>query len=251
MKSIAIVTGASSGLGKEFVKQIDARFASIDEIWVIARRKERLEAYEAYIATSLKVLDFDISLKENTDKLAELLESENVKIKMLVNCAGFGLIGSFEALDMDEQAEMIDLNVKALTVITKICIPYMAYAGRIINVASSAAFLPQPDFAVYAATKAYVLNFSRALSNELKKHFVYVTAVCPGPVNTEFFDRTEKQEKIAWYKKSVMAESADVVKKALDDSMTGKTVSVYGRVMRMFRILCKVVPHEIILKFMK
>ncbi len=250
MKNIAIVTGASSGLGKEFVKQIDARFASMDEIWVIARRKERITDYEAYIATPLKILDYDLCDNSSMDKLKNLLETENVKIKMLVNCAGFGLIGKVEELDAYDQGSMVELNVKALTVLTRICLPYMTYAGRIINVASSAAFLPQPGFAVYAATKSYVLSFSRALARELKKECIYVTAVCPGPVNTEFFDIAEKQSKMAWYKKYTIVEAPEVVKKAIDDSMARKTVSVYGRVMRAFRVMAKFIPHEIMLKFL-
>ncbi|MBE5939882.1 MAG: SDR family NAD(P)-dependent oxidoreductase [Lachnospiraceae bacterium] len=248
MKSIAIITGASSGMGKEFAKQIDARFISIDEIWVVARRKDRLEALKTQLATPVRILDYDICKDESIDKINELLASENIRIKMLVNNAGMGLIGNFHTSADFEQINIIDLNIRALTKLTKICLPYMSYNGRIINIASSAAFLPQPGFAVYAASKSYVLTFSRALARELKDEYIYVTAVCPGPVETEFFEVAEKDNALVWYKKFFMAKSKNVVKKALDDSMARKHVSVYGRSMRIFRILCKIIPHEIIIK---
>ena len=124
----------------------------------------------------------------------------------------------------------------------------MARNGRIIQYASSAAFLPQPGFAVYAATKAFVLSYSRALNAELAKKGICVTAVCPGPVKTEFFSIAETTGTMPLYKKLTMADPKKVVKKAIFDSMMGKSVSVYGIPMKMFRLLCKAVPHSWILK---
>ena len=146
---------------------------------------------------------------------------------------------------------MVDLNCKALTILTKELIPFMAYNSRIINIASSAAFLPQKNFAIYAATKSYVLSFTRALNQEIKHQGIRCTAVCPGPSDTEFFDIALKNSKsIPFYKNMLMADAEKIVDKAISDSIMCKEVSVYGVAMNMFRALAKMLPHGIILKFM-
>ena len=132
---------------------------------------------------------------------------------------------------------------------TKISLPYMAKRSNIINIASSAAFMPQPNFAVYAASKSYVLSFSRALHQELKKHGVIVTAVCPGPVNTEFFDIAESYTKTKGYKVILRVNAKNVVALALKDAKKGRTVSTYGFVMKAFRVATKIVPHGWIVPF--
>ncbi len=172
-------------------------------------------------------------------------------MKILVNAAGYGKIGAVGETDMGEECGMVRLNCEALCAVTHLVLPYMSFNSRIIQYASAAAFLPQPGFAVYAATKAFVLSYSRALGAELKKREIYVTAVCPGPVKTEFFDIAETNAVIPLYKKLVMANPRKVVKKALKDSMAGKSVSVYGIVMKAFRLLTKAVPHRWILAAME
>ncbi len=127
----------------------------------------------------------------------------------------------------------------------------MSPNSRILQFASSAAFLPQPKFAVYAATKAFVLSYSRALGAELRGRGIYVTAVCPGPVDTEFFDIAETTGQIPLYKRLVMANPRKVVRKALTDSYMGRSVSVYGVAMKAFRVLCKVLPHELVMGILK
>ena len=143
---------------------------------------------------------------------------------------------------------MIDLNCHALTEMTYFCIPYMKKNSRIIQLASSAAFLPQPDFAVYAASKSYVYSFSRALARELAPRKIYVTAVCPGPVDTPFFDIAEKSGSMLGIKKLTIAKADKVVRQAIADSYKKKENSVYSRVIRSFELLAKVVPHSVILK---
>lgn len=164
-----------------------------------------------------------------------------------MNGAGFGKIGGTEDLALDEETGMIDVNCRALTAVTRLVLPYMSENSRILQFASAAAFLPQPRFAVYAATKAFVLSHSRALAMELKPRQICVTAVCPGPVKTEFFDIAETTGEIPLYKRLVMADPKKVVKKALRDSMMGKTVSVYGALMKAFFVLAKIFPHDVIL----
>ena len=151
---------------------------------------------------------------------------------------------------MESESSMIRLNCEALCAVTHMVLPYMNNNSRIVQFASSAAFLPQPKFAIYAATKSFVLSYSRALGAELKDRKIYVTAVCPGPVDTEFFDIAETTGQVPIYKKIVMANPRKVVQKALMDSYMGKNISVYGITMKAFHVLCKTVPHPWILSGM-
>ena len=146
---------------------------------------------------------------------------------------------------------MVALNCQALCAVTRLVLPYMAKNGRIIQFASAAAFLPQPGFAVYAATKSFVLSYSRALNSELKPRGICVTAVCPGPVKTEFFDIAETTGTIPLYKRLVMARPEKVAALALRESMMGKTVSVYGPLMKAFFLLSKILPHSLLLSIME
>ncbi len=246
---IAIITGASSGMGREFVKLIDRKLMCIDEIWVIARRKERLEQLKERTEIPLVLMEMDLTDKEQRLRLREILKEKQPQVKMLINCAGYGKIGLYEDIPAEDISGMIELNCLALTSVTYEVLPYMTKKSRIINLASSAAFLPQPKFAIYAATKSYVLSFSRALHEEVKKNGIFVTAVCPGPVRTEFFDIAQMTGEVAFYKKIMMANPTKVVEQALRDSLKGKTVSVYGGMMKAFRILCKFLPHQWLMKF--
>ena len=155
-----------------------------------------------------------------------------------------------EEIDEKTQLEMIDTNCRSLTRMTKICLPYLTKGSRVVNIASAAAFCPQPSFAVYAATKSYVLSFSRALRAELEDREIYVTAVCPGPAKTEFFDIAESTGVIPLYKRLVMANPKRVVQKAIRDSIAGREISVYGITMKAFRLLCKMMPHRLLLAVM-
>ena len=248
-KKIAIVTGASSGMGRECVIQLADRFAGLEEIWVIARRGRRLDKLAGKVPVPLRVLELDLQEELVFAELEEKLEGEDPEVKILVNGAGFGKIGCTEDLQLDEETGMIDVNCRALTAVTRLVLPYMSKNSRILQFASAAAFLPQPRFAVYAATKAFVLSYSRALAAELKKREIYVTAVCPGPVETEFFGIALDGGKLAPIKKLTMADPKRVVKKALLDSMKGKRISVYGPWMKAFYVLCRIVPHEILMGF--
>ena len=244
---IAVVTGASSGLGREFARQISARYSKFDEIWLIARRTERLEEVADEIKLTSRVISLDLSSNDELLSLKELLEENTPDIKLLVNCAGFGKSGSFDELDYDEQLGMIDINCRALTAVTKLCLPYISSNSRIIELASAAAFMPQPDFAVYAATKAYVLNFSKAINKELKPKKITVTAVCPGPVDTEFFDIAGKNVKPL--KRMVMAKPENVVEQAIKDAALGNELSIYGRTMKLAHVAGRFLPHRLLMKF--
>ncbi len=249
MKNIAVVTGASSGMGEKYVDVLCNNKKQFDEIWVIARREEKLISLrEKYNEQNIKILKLDL-LDENSWMIfKDTLEKEKPNIRLLVNNAGFGKTGAFENISFKDNIEMIQLNVKAFTAITYISLNYMKPGARIIQMASAAAFLPQPYFAVYAATKSYVLSFSRALGEELIKRRIKVIAVCPGPVETEFFENAGKTSLI---KKAFFEKSERVVNKALRDLASGKEISIKGIYMNLFRMLAKIVPHQILIKFIK
>lgn len=245
---IAVVTGASSGMGREFVRQISALYPGLDEIWVFARRQERMERLRDRCHTPLRIFAGNLLKKKICKEYGKELEDSRPDVRILVNAAGFGRSGSFrEIAEADKmiQTDMVSLNCTALTRMTELTIPFMGKGGRIINLASAAGFCPQCGFAVYAATKAYVLSLSRALHAELHPRGITVTAVCPGPVDTEFF-RTSGELK-APLKKRVMAKAPDVVRNALKDSRRKKDVSVYGIPMKTIRLGARLIPHRFIL----
>ncbi len=245
---IAIVTGASSGMGREFAKQITHFYKQLDEIWVIARRKERLEELQSVSTVPIRIFCGDLLHPPVYRELKEALQEEHPDIRMLVNAAGFGKSGAVEdilAEDRKLQLQMVDLNCIALSRMTFLCLEYMYEGSRIINLASAAAFCPQPEFVVYAATKSYVLSFSRGLNRELRGRKIYVTAVCPGPVDTEFFEVSGTLENA--FKKLTLVKAPNVVKKALLDSRAKKEVSVYGAAMKAAYAGSKVLPHSLIL----
>ena len=246
---IAIVTGASSGLGKEFVKQIPHLYKELDEIWVVARREDILNDIKENSDCCIRVFAGDLQQNLVYYQILNRLENQSPDIRMLVNAAGYGKIGTVEELAKNDpagQLNMIDVNCKALTRLTCLCLPYMSEGSRILNIASAAAFCPQSKFAVYAATKSYVLSFSRALNEELKDRRIFVTAVCPGPVDTSFFDVAGPARFTS--KKALMSQPEDVVKQALVDSRARRPVSVYGSVMKCAEATSKLFPHDLVIK---
>lgn len=250
-KSIVIITGASSGIGMEFALQLDAHLRKTDEIWLIARRKDQLIELSRRLRNNTRIFSMDVTKEGQIERLADTLEEHDCQIRMLVNCAGYGILGDFVNSDREEQAGMIRLNCEALTNVTHCCLPYMCKKSRIIHIASSAAFVPQPGFAVYAASKSYVNSFSLALREELKEKEIYVTSVCPGPVSTPFFDMAEAGGSAMTIKKMIMADVENVVRKALWDSCHKKAKSVYSLPIQAFEAVCKLIPHCILVPVIK
>ncbi len=247
---IAIVTGASSGMGRETIVQLAARFSALGEIWAVARREDRLLKLQAQLPVPIRIFSLDLCENGAINTLAKALEEERPEVKFLVNAAGFGKIGKVGDLPINDELDMVRLNCEALCGVTHVALPYMTRHSRIIQYASSAAFLPQPKFAIYAATKSFVLSYSRALNAELRPRGILVTAVCPGPVRTEFFDIAETTGHMPLYKRLTMADPRRVVSLALRDSMMGRSISVYGPLMKAFYGLSKVFPHAIVLRIM-
>jgi len=186
LKKVALVTGASAGLGVDFARQLSKRG---HPLVLAARRKDRLQALAKELGNA-RVIAIDLSKKDAAAKLMADLQAKSEVVDLLVNNAGFGLIGRFAELDAGREREMIDLNVGTLTDLCRAVAPGMIdrKSGGIINVASTAAFQPGPKMAVYFATKAFVLSLTEALHEELKPHGIKVTCLCPGPTRTEFGD---------------------------------------------------------------
>lgn len=247
-KTIAIVTGASSGIGREFVRQLDTCTRTLEEVWVIARREDRLLALQDEMQhLTLRILPLDICREEDLAKLTALLNEEQPRVRLLINSAGVGKAGSFWEITRQQAEHMVLLNDKALISVTHIVLPYMKQKSNIIQMASSAAFFPQSGFAVYAASKAFVLSFSRALAAELKKKEIAVTAVCPGPVDTEFLEISNGVGIKNPLKELTMVKPQPVAAKALRDAKAGKTISVYGIPMKMVHVAGKLLPSSLVL----
>lgn len=249
MKKIAVITGASSGMGREFVRQIAEKYPIFQEIWVIARKREPIRELQREITnTRIRPIILDLTEEESYQTLRTLLEKEQPKVGILANASGVGIAGKFHHLKETEICEMIRVNCEALTRITYLILPYLGKGSYIYQFASAAAFAPQPGFSVYAASKSYVLSFTTALRQEVTHRGIKVIAICPGPVKTAFFDRAYEHEEMKFYKKLVMADPKKVVEKALRDGRNNQGVSVYGWMMKGMRILCKFLPSKWIVK---
>lgn len=248
---VAIITGATSGIGREAAIQIDRRFGSLDEIWIIGRREAKLGELEKHLKHSVRMFAMDVTDEKDMQEFENVLYKLNPNVKMLFQSAGQGLHGKFEEMTAQDQAYMVRLNCEALTNFVSICLPFMKRNSHIINVASSAGFIPFPGYSVYSASKAYVLQLSRALRAELKHRGIHVLAVCPGPVNTEFFDISERYGTgISPFKKSMMNTPEVVVRRALGDAALHKPVSVDGPHIGAFRVLVKVLPKTPLIDIM-
>ena len=244
MKKVALVTGASAGLGVEFARQLSERG---HRLVLAARRKERLEGLAAELGKA-RAVAIDLSKKDAAAKLMADLEANGEEIDLLVNNAGFGLIGRFAKADAKRVRQMIDLNVGTLTDLCRAVAPRMidGKSGGIINVASTAAFQPGPNMAVYFATKAFVLSLTEALHEELKPHGVHVTCLCPGPTRTEFGD-------VAGFGGNgmfdrVAMESPEVVAAGLEGFDKNKAVVVPGLVNKIGASSTRFAPRSVVRK---
>lgn len=246
MKKIAIITGASSGMGRDFVKMIE-KYESFDEIWAIARRLDRLESLSDECGIPVKAISLDLTKEEAFEEYEALLKSEEPDVSLLVCCSGYGKFGRYDDIEMSDKMGMIDLNCKALVQITELTLPYMKTGAHIIELDSLSSFQPVPYIGVYGATKAFVLSYSRSLNRELRPRGIKVCAVCPGWVRTEFFDRAKtKNEKAVTYYNHIW-ESEDVVRTALRDAYRGKDVSIHGFSIKAQVLATKLLPHSLVM----
>lgn len=250
MKNICVITGASSGIGKDFFTSLskDKDF-SFDEFWVIARGKEKLDALKELTDLPTRSIPLDLSREESFEEYRALLKAEKPCIKLLVNCSGYGKFESVEKIGYNTNLNMIDLNVKGTVAINIISLEYMERGCGIINIASVAAYQPIPYINTYGATKSFVLNFTRALSVELKPRGIRVMAVCPFWTKTEFFGRAISSNEDPVVKKYVaMYEPSDIVKRAIRDYKKGRGVSLFGFATKLQLLGVKLMPVSVVMK---
>ena len=246
---IALITGASSGMGREYAKQID-KMKECDEIWIVARREERLNALKDELSTLTRVLPFDLTDSEQLDALIEAAKSSGAEVKYLVNAAGFGKFGDYSEVSLSDIAGMIDLNDKALVLLTAALIPQMKRGSHIIEMCSISAYMPLENMSVYAASKAFVLSYCYALRRELKKTGITVTAVCPGWVDTEFAACAHNGDGVNGPKDLKPITTADkVVRTAIKAANKNKPVSIYGAAWKTMHVMTKIFPKRFSMLF--
>lgn len=245
--SIAIITGASSGMGRELAIQISEK-ERFDEIWVIARREDALESLKDVIQTKVRPIALDLVKPESFKEYEELLAREKPDVAFLANVAGFGKFGRFDQIALQDCMDMIDLNCKALVAITQLTLPYMKKGSRILQLDSLSAFQPVPYINVYGSTKSFVLSYSRALNRELKTSGIRVMSVNPGWVKTEFFDHATQSSNDAVTYYNVMYEAKDVIQTAIRDLYhTKKDVSIHGLQVKLQVWAVKFLPHKLVM----
>lgn len=259
MKKIGIITGASSGMGKEFALQIAKKY-DYDQLWLVARRKDKLEELTNQINNEknfelAKPIVLDLSGKKGVDFFKNLLEEEDRFLKridsslcigLLINNAGFGTYGPFDDTDTEREMDMVDLNCTSLTGMCGIALPYLKKDSVVINTASLAAFMPLGNFAVYGATKAFVLSFSVALAAELKSKGIKVCALCPGSVSTEFANIASEG-----VRKEVKGghDPVKVVSHCLKKAFSGKTIAIWYPKWKFTAFLSRIVSRNLVAKY--
>lgn len=245
--NIAIVTGASSGMGREFVLQLSA-YVQVDEIWAIARRESALESLKREVSVPVRPVCLDLCEEASFETFARLLEQEKPNVRLLVNAAGFGKFGTCSKIPVADECRMIDLNCKALLVMTRITIPYMQPGSHILQLDSLSAFQPVPYITTYGATKAFVLSYSRAMNRELKAKGIRMMAMNPGWVKTEFFNHAFQTNggEVQYFDR--LYEAKDVVATGLKDLYrSGKDYSVHGLPVKVQVSLVKLLPHSLVM----
>ena len=247
--NIAVITGASSGLGWEYAKAVYETRADLDEIWVIARREGRLIDLQSELGSSVIPVAFDITDPQSIEDYAQMLKDKNATVKLLINNAGFGKLGYFDELSLQENTRMVQLNCEALTAMTAATLPFMNENSEIINSCSIASFSPNTRMAVYSSTKAYVMSLSRALRLELKRRKINVLAVCPGPMSTEFLSiaNIEKGSSTT-FDTLPRVNPRTMAVKSLKASRKGRAVYTNRVFYKFYRILAKLLPHSLVMK---
>ena len=244
---IAIVTGASSGMGREFVRQLSG-YIQPDEIWAIARRKSALEELAAETAIPVRPIVLDLGKESSFEEFSALLAQNQPEVDLLVNAAGFGKFGDFDAIPLENDLSMIDLNCKALVAMTRICLPYMHRGSHILQLDSLSAFQPVPYITTYGATKAFVLSYTRACNAELKPRGIRMMAMNPAWVKTEFFNHAfQTNDRVQYF--NYVYEAKDVVAKGLKDLYKSKKdISIHGLPVKLQVLGVKLLPHKLVMK---
>lgn len=249
----AIITGASSGLGRELVRQLADVFPEVEQYWLIARRTERLEELAASLPEEKEAVCLPLDLCDPMSFISfqEKLAAEQPEVLLLINNAGCGYLGNIGEVDTSTQTRMIDLNLRALTALTSMTVPYMVPGSCLLNVSSIAAFCPNPRMTVYSAGKAYVSAFTIGIAEELRPKGITATAVCPAPMRTEFLDVGNIAGNSKMFAMLPYCDQVQVAGGALRAAKAGRTIYTPKLFYKFYRLLAKVTPVKLMVKFVK
>ncbi len=246
---IAVITGASSGLGKEYAAAVARDRPEIDRIWLIARREDRLRTVAETIGAKARVLPLDLTKETDWNLYKDTLKAEQPDVALLINNAGFGKLGDFDAISPVDNGDMVRLNCEAATVMTALTLPFMHRGAEILNTCSIAAFAPNTRLAVYSSTKAYLFSLSKALRAELKPRGIRVLAVCPGPMDTEFLPVAGIAPGASHtFDTLPRVNPAMAAEKSLKASAKGKAVYTPRLFYKFYRAVAKILPHGVVMK---
>lgn len=244
--AIAIITGASSGIGKCFAEHIQ-KTGEVDGYLLIARRRGKLEELAATLGEGAEVLEADLGTTAGIESVRAWLEEHRPSVRYLINAAGFGIFGDYTEVSEAETVGMIDLNVKALVLITHMVIPYMVKGGNILELGSASVFTPLPRFNIYASCKSFVYHYTQALAYEVRPRGIYATVLCPGWVRTEFFDRAENDRFAGPRNKKPMLDVDYVVGKAMKSMRRGKILCTCNWYTKMQHLFSKILPNRMMI----
>lgn len=248
---IAVITGASSGLGLEFLSSIPQYYPDIEEYWLIARRRERLEEIASKSNVLCRILPLDLTDGESFSTIASLAAETKPDVRLLINNSGCGYLGAVGEGELEKQTRMTELNVVGLTATTHTLLPYIGKGGAIINISSIASFCPNPNMTVYSSTKAYVTAFSLGLGEELKQKKISVTAVCPGPMDTEFLTVGNILGNSKMFETLPYCNPAKVARGALRAAVHKRSVYTPMAFYKLYRFIAKVTPVKLMMKISK
>lgn len=245
--NVAVITGASSGIGREYVALL-AKEDNVDEIWALARDKEKLRALADGSSFPIRTFSIDVSDLDSVKSFKSVLEQEKPNVTWLVNSAGFGKFCSYNDISLETSAAMVKTNCEGVVGITLVVLPFMGAGARIINMGSAAAFQPLPYENIYAATKAFVRSYSRALNRELAGRAISVTCACPSWVQTDFFKTANSFDtaKGATDYNGIVG-PAVVAEKALKDAKKGRDMSVVTLRTKFEHLLTKILPQSMVM----
>lgn len=243
MRKIAIITGATGGIGRIFVRELAKE--SIDEIWVIGRNETRLLELKKELGEKIIPICKDLTNDADILSFSDLLKEQDPSVLWLVNNAGVARMAPTADFSVTEIKQTIDLNCKAPAELINICIPFMEKGAKILNVSSASAFQPVPYINLYAATKAFERSYSRALNSELKPYGITVTAVCPSWVDTEMLTKNINGKKVRF---PGIVKPEKVVKKALKDAKKGRDMSVCSLYVKCQHLNVKLLPQKLTMK---
>lgn len=248
---VALITGASAGLGKEFLKALPDACPEIEEYWLVSRNRDKLLSAARLVPKQCRIFPLDLTKDESYDKLSRYFAEFRPEIALLINNSGCGFLGDVGEGELGRQIQMVDLNLKGLTAVTHLAIPYMAEGSRIINISSIASFCPNARMTVYSASKSYVTAFTLGIGEELKARGITATAVCPGPMDTDFIVAGGIKGHSKTFERLPYCDPAKVAKGALAAAKRGQSVYTPTLFYKFYRFAAKLAPAKLMMKASK